>query len=80
MVKANIDSEDTSMPPAPERHLQGSIPDHLGHMIVDGVVKRSKGTYAFGDTESSAIQEAEKASNVFFTSCAADGNATCGFL
>ena len=54
----------------------GLYPNRLDNLILDGVVQGEK-AYGFGDTEPSSIQDAEKAFNVFFTSCA--GNSSCAF-
>ena len=56
----------------------GLYPDILDYLILDGVVQGEK-AYGFGDTGPSSIRDAEKAFNVFFTSCAAAGNASCAF-
>ncbi|KAL8646187.1 MAG: hypothetical protein Q9210_006280 [Variospora velana] len=56
----------------------GIYPNDLDYLILDGVVQGEK-AYALGDDGPSSIQDAEKAFNVFFTSCAAAGNATCAF-
>ncbi|KAL8784320.1 MAG: hypothetical protein Q9213_004029 [Squamulea squamosa] len=56
----------------------GLYPNDLDYLILDGVVQ-GENAYGFGDTGVSSIQDAEKAFNVFFTSCAAAGNATCAF-
>ena len=56
----------------------GFYPDCLDYLILDGVVQGEK-AYGFGDNGPSSIQDAEKAFNVFFTSCAKADNATCAF-
>ncbi|KAL9592700.1 MAG: hypothetical protein Q9179_006458 [Wetmoreana sp. 5 TL-2023] len=56
----------------------GLYPNDLDYLILDGVVQ-GENAYGFGDTRPSSIQDAEKAFNVFFTSCAKAGNATCPF-
>ncbi|KAI4212385.1 MAG: hypothetical protein LQ351_004955 [Letrouitia transgressa] len=58
--------------------LAGLYPNVLDNLILDGVVQGEK-AYKFGDNGPSAIQDAEKAFNVFFTSCANANNATCAF-
>ena len=56
----------------------GLYPNVLDNLILDGVVQGEK-AYGFGDTEKSAIQDAEKAFNVFFTSCSKAGSEACAF-
>ncbi|KAL8724144.1 MAG: hypothetical protein Q9181_006962 [Wetmoreana brouardii] len=63
----------------PSIPLDKNIQENFDHYEVLAKACKSENAYGFGDTGPSSIQDAEKAFNVFFTSCTKAGNATCPF-